>query len=234
MHILLRFLLLTINIDCCRIIVVFVQSLGTIQCTEVTTELKVHMLNSARSIRFVLCNMKTKQIYFLQSNVQERVTWVWDKWKKCWVRDSHHDSRWAEDSSVRLAAGLVICYVFWPDATVSATNFAWPLKLLTLQPLKGGEGHGGGVLLPSELGRKAPDSAVQVTSSWASHKGWGLWLCAATVCGSALGSSWPVNRSGSGRQGFTSAVIFEVRRREFAQEFLKWEACHPNFSYHAH
>lgn len=47
MHILLLFILLTINIDCCCIIAVFVQSLGTIQCTEVTMELKVHMLNPA-------------------------------------------------------------------------------------------------------------------------------------------------------------------------------------------
>lgn len=140
----MHILLLTINIDCCCIIVDFVQLLGTIRCTEVTMELKVHMLNSAWSIRLVLCNMKTKQIYFLWSNTQDRVTWVWDKWKKCWVRDSHCDSHWVEDSSVRLAAGL--CYLlhfFWLDTSVSATNFAWPLKLLTLQPLKAGRGARG-------------------------------------------------------------------------------------------
>lgn len=68
------FLLLTI--------IVFVQSLGTAQCTEVTMELKVHMLNSAWSIWLVPCNMKTKRICFLWSNMQDRVTWVWDKWKK--------------------------------------------------------------------------------------------------------------------------------------------------------
>lgn len=100
---------------------------------------------------------------------------------------------------------------------------------------------GGGFCLPDRRRRDPPlngqahDSAVQVTSFlcliWRIRP-LAVQLC--TVCRSVLGGSWQANCAGNGNQGFTSAAIFELRRRQFSQDFFKWENCHPNFSYHAH
>lgn len=114
-------------------------------------------------------------------------------------------------------------FVFWRDKSLSATNFARPLKLLTPQPLEAGRVVGGvpassrgGLTTPSWRRRK---HLIQQSGRWPvpelrHHRGRGFWLRGTpAVCGCALGSSWLVNGSGSGKQGFTSAVIFEVNRR---------------------
>lgn len=171
-------------------------------------------------------------MFFILHTVVLAQTWFNKKIKV----ESHYVSHCVGD---RLTRGLILCYFLWPDRIVSATNFV--LQTAYSAPLQ--KIVGGGESCSLVL--KKPSSPIQWTNTWFSCAGdQFLWFAQrirplavqpCTVCRSALGSSWQGNGAGIWKQGFTSAVIFELRRREFTQDFFKRENCHPKFFlYHAH
>lgn len=134
--------------------------------------------NAIRNERIVPVQSTNKAFFSLWVSMKAEVTWVWLKWGKVW---SQSFTLWFTlgGKTLRwdwLPGFFVFCDNFWQDTSLSATNFARPLKLLTPQPLEAGR-VGGGVSASSlggthdSLGaeKKAPDSAErEVTSPWAS------------------------------------------------------------------
>lgn len=181
-------------------------------------------------------------------SVTAEVIWVRVKWGKVWSQSFTLwlTLRW-RDTSVRLCSrpsSSSSATTF--DKSLSATNFAQAPKLLTLQPLEAG----GGVSALSRRDSRLPRGSLvaEEKSTWFSGARGDQSLSSETAEDQTAGRAGRllfvgVLRAALGclmvlaveNGGFTSAVIFEVKRRGgFAQDFLRWEDCHPNFSYHAH
>lgn len=179
------------------------------------------------------------------------VIWVRVKWGKVW---SQSFTLWltlgCRDTSARLcsrpssSSSSSAATTF--DESLSATNFAQPPKLLTLQPLEAGR-VGGGVLAPSRRDSRLPrgreekhliqrrargDQSLSSQSAEDQAPGRAGRLLVVDVLWAALGCLMLLAVENRGLHQRSS--LKWKRKGGYAQDFLKWEDRHPNFSYHAH
>lgn len=149
-------------------------------------------------------------VFTLCWSVTAEVIWLRVKWGKVW---SQSFTLWLtlcwRDTSVRLCSrpsSSSSATTF--DKSLSATNFAQPPKLLTLQPLEAGSGVSAPSRRDSRLPRgRGEKHLIQRSTRWpvAELRNRRGPSCRPSgtpaVCGCAVGSSWLVNGSGSGKRG---------------------------------